>query len=329
MKITVLGAGAWGTALAIHFAKHGYRVSLWAHRPEHAADLREQGENCRYLPGFPFPAGLEIADDLAQSLEGSGLILSVTPTAALRETARAVRECGGGALPILAACKGFEAQSGLLPHQVLQQELPDNPCIGLLSGPSLAQELAQGLPCAVCLASENAAWIKDLAAELNTGVMRLYANTDVIGVAVGGAVKNVMAIATGLCDGLNCGLNARAALITRGLAEINRLAAALGAQTSTLSGLSGVGDLILTCTGPLSRNRQVGLGLAEGKTLQQVLDTLGHVAEGVPAIEEVYQTACRRGIDMPVTAMLYRLMHQELSPQDTVAQLMQRPPVSE
>ena len=207
--------------------------------------------------------------------------------------------------------------------------LPDNQQIGVLSGPSFAQELADQMPCAVCLASENFEWIKQLSAQLNTHVMRLYANDDVLGVAVGGAVKNVMAIATGLCDGLGYGLNARAALVTRGLAEITRLAVAMGAQQKTMMGLAGTGDLILTCTGALSRNRKVGLGLAQGKTLHQVLMEIGHVAEGVPTIEEVHNAAAKYQIDMPITGMLYQLVRNELTARDIVERLMQREPTHE
>ena len=217
----------------------------------------------------------------------------------------------------------------MLTYQVVQEVLPENPRIGVLSGPSFAQELAQQLPCAVCLASENEAWLHGLVQALNTNVMRLYANSDVIGVSVGGAVKNIMAIATGLSDGLNYGLNARAALVTRGLAEITRLAVAMGAHTKTMMGLAGMGDLILTCTGALSRNRKVGLGLAEGKTLHQVLKEIGHVAEGVPTIEEVHNAAAKYQIDMPITDMLYQLVRNELAASDVVERLMQREPKSE
>ena len=267
--------------------------------------------------------------DIGEALEGSELVLAVTPVVGLRGSIELLKQHGGGRLPILTACKGFELDSGRLTFEVVKEVLPDNDKIGVLSGPSFAQELAKQLPCAVCLASENFEWVKTLAAELNTNVMRLYANDDVIGVAVGGAVKNVMAIATGLCDGLDCGLNARAALVTRGLAEITRLAVAMGAQQKTMMGLAGMGDLILTCTGALSRNRKVGLGLAEGKSLHQVLKEIGHVAEGVPTIEEVHNAAYRHQIEMPITAMLYQLVRNELSVSDAVSRLMQREPTSE
>ncbi|HEZ5492482.1 TPA: NAD(P)-dependent glycerol-3-phosphate dehydrogenase [Neisseria meningitidis] len=324
MKITVIGAGSWGTALALHFSQHGNRVSLWTRNADQVRQMQEERENKHGLPGFPFPETLEVCADLADALKDSGLVLIVTSVAGLRSSAELLKQNGAGHLPILAACKGFEQDTGLLTFQVLKEVLPDNKKIGVLSGPSFAQELAKQLPCAVVLASENQEWIEELVPQLNTTVMRLYGSTDVIGVAVGGAVKNVMAIATGLSDGLEYGLNARAALVTRGLAEITRLASAMGAQPKTMMGLAGIGDLILTCTGALSRNRRVGLGLAEGKELHQVLVEIGHVSEGVSTIEEVFNTACKYQIDMPITQTLLQLIRKEMTPQQVVERLMER-----
>ncbi|HEZ1472189.1 TPA: NAD(P)-dependent glycerol-3-phosphate dehydrogenase [Neisseria meningitidis] len=324
MKITVIGAGSWGTALALHFSQHGNRVSLWTRNADQVRQMQEARENKRGLPGFSFPETLEVCADLADTLKDSGLVLIVTSVAGLRSSAELLKQYGAGHLPVLAACKGFEQDTGLLTFQVLKEVLPDNKKIGVLSGPSFAQELAKQLPCAVVLASENQEWIEELVPQLNTTVMRLYGSTDVIGVAVGGAVKNVMAIATGLSDGLEYGLNARAALVTRGLAEITRLASAMGAQPKTMMGLAGIGDLILTCTGALSRNRRVGLGLAEGKELHQVLVEIGHVSEGVSTIEEVFNTACKYQIDMPITQTLLQLIRKEMTPQQVVERLMER-----
>lgn len=324
MKITVIGAGSWGTALALHFSQHGNRVSLWTRNADQVRQMQEARENKRGLPGFSFPETLEVCADLADVLKDSGLVLIVTSVAGLRSSAELLKQYGAGHLPVLAACKGFEQDTGLLTFQVLKEVLPDNKKIGVLSGPSFAQELAKQLPCAVVLASENQEWIEELVPQLNTTVMRLYGSTDVIGVAVGGAVKNVMAIATGLSDGLEYGLNARAALVTRGLAEITRLASAMGAQPKTMMGLAGIGDLILTCTGALSRNRRVGLGLAEGKELHQVLVEIGHVSEGVSTIEEVFNTACKYQIDMPITQTLLQLIRKEMTPQQVVERLMER-----
>lgn len=324
MKITVMGAGSWGTALALHFARHGNDVALWARNPQHIQALQNDRENKHALPGFAFPENLSAHADLAEALEDSGLVLIATSVAGLRGSAELLKTNGAADIPVLAACKGFEQDTGLLTFQVLKEVLPQNNTIGVLSGPSFAQELAQQLPCAVVLASENKAWIESLVEQLNSSVMRLYGSTDVIGVAVGGAVKNVMAIATGLSDGLEYGLNARAALVTRGLAEITRLAVAMGAQPKTMMGLAGIGDLILTCTGALSRNRRVGLGLAEGKELHQVLLEIGHVSEGVSTIEEVFNTACKYQIDMPITQTLLQLIRKEMTPQQVVERLMER-----
>lgn len=324
MNITVIGAGAWGSALAIHFAQHGNAVSLWARNAEQVAVMQADRENRRYLPGFLFPESLQAEPDLAIALADAELVIMATSVAGLRESAEKMRAYGKETTPVLAACKGFEQDSGLLNFQVLQDVLPENKRIGVLSGPSFAQELAQQKPCAVVLASENAEWIEELVKQLNTSVMRLYGSSDAIGVAVGGAVKNVMAIATGLSDGLEYGLNARAALVTRGLAEITRLAEAMGAEPKTMMGLAGMGDLILTCTGALSRNRRVGLGLASGKPLHDVLLEIGHVSEGVSTIEEVFNTACRYQIDMPITHTLLQLIRKELTAEQVVERLMER-----
>lgn len=329
MNITVLGAGAWGTALAIHFSLHQHNVRIWTHNAEHARIMQESRTNERYLPNCQLPENLNVFINLSDALVDSELVLVVTPVVGLRDSVTLLKQLNYGHLPILTACKGFELDTGLLTYQVVKEVLPENNRIGVLSGPSFAQELADQMPCAICLASENLVWAKQLVAQLNNNIMRLYANEDVLGVAVGGAVKNVMAIATGLCDGLGYGLNARAALVTRGLAEITRLAVAMGAQQKTMMGLAGIGDLILTCTGALSRNRKVGLGLAKGKTLHQVLKEIGHVAEGIPTIEEVHNAAAKYQIDMPITDMLYQLVRNELSAQDIVERLMQREPTQE
>lgn len=330
MKISVIGAGAWGTSLAIHFTRSEHIVTLYARNNNDAQELIQDGENKRFLPNFSLPENLTIrALDENNTFATQDLILVVTPTGALREVSEKWIKPYAANIPVLAACKGFEPNTGLLPHQVITEILPDNKNIGLLSGPSFAQELAKGLPCAVCLASENQTWIDDLANKLNNQTMRLYANHDPIGVAVGGAVKNVVAIATGVSDGLEYGLNARAALITRGLAEISRLALALGGKPATMMGLAGMGDLILTCTGSLSRNRQVGLKLAQDKSLNQILAELGHVAEGVNTINEVVRQANKYQIEMPITFVLQSLLDGKLKARDAVEQLMLREPKSE
>ncbi len=325
MKIAVIGAGAWGTALAVHFA-HYHQVIIWSWDTEHNQTMRKERQNQRYLKEIVFPENLIVMDDFALAVEDAELILCVTPVAGLRETLQKIKATGKAKTPFLWACKGFEQQTGLLPHHIVQQELPDHPCYGALSGPSFALELAQGLPCAVCLASSNELWLADLVKTLNTPVMRLYANTDLIGVEVGGALKNIIAIATGVADGLGYGLNARAALITRGLAEISRLADVLGGHSETMMGLSGMGDLILTCTGSLSRNRTVGLLLAQNKTLATALDELGHVAEGVSTAFEARKLAKFNQINLPITEIVCQLLESQIQAKDAVEALMNRAP---
>ena len=329
MNITVLGAGAWGTALAIHFAKQKHQVCLWARDTEHVLQMKQSRCNERYLDGFQFPAELSLETDLQAAIDATELILIATPVAGLRPTLEKLAGNIVNTTPIMTACKGFEVSTGKLPHQVAADVLPEQQHIVLLSGPSFAQELAEQLPCAVTLAAENNAWIEQLCRDLNSPVLRLYASTDLIGVAVGGALKNVMAIATGLCDGLHYGMNARAALMTRGLAEITRLAQHLGAHEHTLMGLSGLGDLILTCTGGLSRNRQVGLKLAENKDLDTILAELGHVAEGVYTVNEAQRLSKQLQVKMPITETLYALFQGQLNSTQVAQALMMRNPTSE
>lgn len=283
-------------------------------------------ENARYLPACPFPADLQPTAELTTALAAE-LLLIAAPLAGLRQTLVGLRErdCQK---PLLWVCKGLEVGTGLLPHQVAAEVVPGIPC-GVLTGPSFAQEVAQGLPTAVTLAADNMDFAKRLVGELHGGNLRLYANDDLIGAEVGGAVKNVLAIATGICDGLGLGLNARAALLTRGLAEITRFGVAMGARRETFMGLAGLGDLILTATGDLSRNRRVGLLLAEGKALDQIIAELGHVAEGVPASREVARRATSLGVDMPITQAVCAVLEGRLTPQQTVEALMARDPKSE
>lgn len=325
LRVAVLGAGAWGTALALAFSDR-HAVTLWSHAQAEIAALTADRENRQFLPGFPFPDALRIEADLRAAVQGTDLALIATPLAGLRSTAKALADVAPD-LPFVWVCKGLEAGTGLLPHQVVAEV---NAAIcGVLTGPSFAAEVAKGLPTAMTLASADAAFAARMAQELHGNHVRIYANDDVVGAEVGGAVKNVLAIATGICDGLGLGANARAALITRGLAEITRFGEAMGAKRDTLMGLTGVGDLILTCTGDLSRNRQVGLGLASGKTLDQVVAALGHVAEGVPAAREVAKRAAALGIDMPITNAVCAVLDGKLKPAEAVARLMNRDPKSE
>jgi glycerol-3-phosphate dehydrogenase (NAD(P)+) len=334
MNIAVLGAGAWGTAISVHFAAR-HNVTLWARDAALAATLRAQRQNARYLPGVTLPPALVITHDFAAAMNGATLVLAAVTTAGLRETlgrmvsmAPMTAAAAGARVPVLWLCKGFEREHARLPHQVCAEVLPGAVC-GALSGPSFAEEVARGQPTALTLASTDAAFAADAARELHGGSLRVYSSTDVVGVEVAGAVKNVMAIATGVCDGLKFGLNARAALITRGLAEITRLGVALGGRAETFMGLAGVGDLILTCTGDLSRNRRVGLRLAEGKPLADILAELGHVAEGVYSAREVARIARERNIDMPVTEAVCRVLDAPASAAQVAQELLSRDPKSE
>ena len=327
MRILMLGAGAWGTALAVNAAAR-HEVTLWARDAAQAAQMREQRENARYLPGFAFPSSLQVADPAAGPLErlaGShDLAIVATPMAGLRGTLQALAEVR---VPVAWLCKGFEAGGqpprGLLGHEI-QAEVAPRLQAGALSGPSFAQEVARGQPTALVAASPHAAVREALVAAFHNPSLRVYANEDLAGVEVGGAVKNVLAIATGLCDGLGLGLNARAALITRGLAEISRLGLALGARPDTFMGLSGLGDLVLTATGDLSRNRKVGLLLAQGQTLAQAVESLGHVAEGVYCARTVVQRAAGLGVEMPIAQAVVGLLDGQLRPAEAVAALMGR-----
>lgn len=327
MKLTVLAAGAWGTALAIAFAAR-HAVTLWSRDPALAARIDAGRENADFLPGHPLPDGLQVSSDFFAATHHADLLLIATPMSGLRPTLERLR-AEGVARPLLWVCKGFEAGSGLLPHQVVADVLGADAACGVLSGPSFAEEVAAGKPTAVSLAAHDLEFARHLAAELHARTLRIYAGDDLVGVEVGGAVKNVLAIATGVCDGLGLGLNSRAALITRGLAEIARLAEALGGRRETLMGLAGMGDLILTCTGDLSRNRRVGLAMAAGKTLAQAVEELGHVAEGVMTAREVERLATRLGVDMPISVAVAALLDGRISAVEAVEQLMSRDPREE
>lgn len=295
--------------------------------------MHAERHNSRYLPGIAFPPSLAVADgDFAALLPGADLVVVGTPMAALRSMLHALRGCTA---PMAWLCKGFEAigdeesgSFGLLAHEV-QALIAPQLIAGVFSGPSFAQEVALGQPTALVAASPHAQVRDALVSAFHSSSVRVYANDDIVGVEVGGAVKNVLAIATGLCDGLALGLNARAALITRGLAEMTRLGLALGARPDTFMGLSGLGDLVLTATGDLSRNRRVGLLMAEGKSLSQAVKSLGHVAEGVYSARTVAQRAQVLGVDMPITRAVVALLDGQLTPADAVALLMGRGPASE
>ena len=365
MKIVILGAGAWGTALAINASQGGSgprSVTLWARDPSQARAMQARRENARYLAGIALPPSLTVRADPAHTLAAlvadADLVIIATPMAGLRSVLEYIRHCKA---PVAWLCKGFEpernvakigadfeavtealvdakgkgngngngnstvnpAAFGLLAHEIQAQVAPEL-IAGVLSGPSFAMEVARGQPTALVASSSHAVVRNALVEAFHSPTLRVYANDDIVGVEVGGAVKNVLAIATGLCDGLNLGLNARAALITRGLAEMTRLGLALGAKAKTFMGLSGLGDLVLTATGDLSRNRKIGLLLAQGKTLQQALDSLGHVAEGVYCARAVVQRATSLGVEMPISSAVVALLDGQVSAAQAVPALMGR-----
>lgn len=334
MNIVVLGAGAWGTAMAVSAALHpsAHAVTLWARDAQQVAGMQAARQNARYLPDIELPSSLALSAGDPLSLASSAdLVVVATPMSALRGMLQALSAVN---VPVAWLCKGFEAAPssgsavGLMGHEVCAQVAPGLRS-GVLSGPSFAQEAARGQPTALVAASPHAT-VRDLLVDAFHGpTLRVYANDDIVGVEVGGAVKNVLAIATGLCDGLDLGLNARAALITRGLAEMTRLGLALGARPDTFMGLSGLGDLVLTATGDLSRNRRVGQALAQGLTLAQAVDSLGHVAEGVYSARTVLARARHLQVDMPITEAVVALLDGQRTPRDAVALLMGRSPVAE
>lgn len=325
MNISVLGAGAWGTAMAIAFAAKN-QVLLWGRNQSAMSAMQADKQNVAYLSGFPFPESLQITSDFATAMAHAagtkGLLVIATSVSGLRPTLEACRAYQPK--NIIWLCKGFEESTQLLPHQVAEQVLGQGVAFGALSGPSFAQEVAKGLPCALTIASKSNELSSLVVQALHVNAMRVYSSDDVVGVEVGGAVKNILAIATGVADGLGLGLNARAALITRGLAEISRLGVALGGRSETLMGLTGVGDLILTCTGDLSRNRKVGLALAQGKSLDIIVQELGHVAEGVRCAQAVRSLAQSLGIQMPITDAVAGVLFDGISLQEMISRLLAR-----
>lgn len=327
MKIVVLGAGAWGTALAISLAGR-HAVTLWARDPAQVAAMRETRRNRRYLPDIPLPETLHLDHDLPAVMRDAELLILAVPVSGLRAT---LQQIAGLPTPVgvIWLCKGFESGTSLLPHQIVREILPATfPC-GALSGPSFAQEVARGLPTALTLSSADAGFAQRMAHALHHSRLRIYSCTDVVGVEIGGAIKNVLAIAAGISDGMQMGMNARAALLTRGLAEMSRLGLKLGGRAETLGGLSGVGDLILTCTGDLSRNRQVGMLLARHQSLPNILEELGHVAEGVYTAREVQSIAARNRVEMPICAAVYRVLYEQLDADKAVEALLSREPGNE
>jgi glycerol-3-phosphate dehydrogenase (NAD(P)+) len=327
VTVAIVGAGAWGTALAIHLATRAAaapRVRLYARSAAQAEAMRDARENVRYLPGLALPGSLEVSADPGRVVDADVLVVA-TPAAALEEAARSWAARGVRA-PLVWLSKGFVAGADgpVLPHQRLAALWPAP--VAVVSGPSFAEEVARGLPTALAVAATAPGTAASVAALLRGDTLRAYETDDIAGVETGGAVKNVLAIAAGASDGLGFGHNARAALITRGLAETARLAVALGGRRETMMGLAGLGDLVLTCTGDLSRNRRVGLALAQGRRLAEILAELGHVAEGVHAARAVRTLAARHGVDMPIAEAVDRVLHEDLPVRDAVTELLRREP---
>jgi len=327
MKVCVLGAGAWGTALAIHLAKNT-PVTLWARDASHLSGMKKSRSNPKYLGDFKFPDLLSLNDNFKESVLNCDFILSAIPTAGFRDALKELKIINFSA-PILWANKGLEVSSAKLPFEVINDEFlnseNDLRSWGVLSGPSFAAELIRGLPTAVTIATNDEEFSNKIAPLFHHNNMRSYTSTDIAGVCVGGALKNVIAIAAGISDGMGFGNNARAALITRGLREIKRFGLKIGSKAETFAGLSGMGDLVLTCTGEYSRNREVGLRLAKGESLQSILDGLGHVAEGVYTAKEVSNRASFLDIDMPITHEVNNVLFREKPAKEAVLDLIQRP----
>jgi glycerol-3-phosphate dehydrogenase (NAD(P)+) len=325
-RIAVIGAGAWGTALAVSLAaRGGHQLSLWAHSPAHAEELTETGKNLRYLPGFTLPADIVITSSLTQAIASADTVLCVTPSQALRSIMEQIAPTLNSTQVLLCASKGIEERTFLRMSQVMSEFSPDNP-IGTLGGPSFAQEVAAAMPTAITIAIDDPLLGKSLQDDFSSASLRAYRNEDVIGTELGGALKNVIALASGVVTGLEFGNNATAAVITRGIAEMTRLAMACGGRRETMSGLSGIGDLVLTCTGGLSRNRTVGVELGRGRNLPEIIAGLnGKVAEGVRSTTAALGLAARYGVEMPITEQMAAILHEDKSPRDAIRDLMARP----
>ncbi len=322
--IAVIGAGSWGTALALQFARGGREVRLWGRDAKQIATIRTDGVNKRYLPDARFPANLRVTADLDACLDGVRDIVIAVPSHGLRETLTRIQPLLDGAARFCWATKGFELSTGKLPHQVAGEILGDDRAMAVLSGPTFAREVGAGLPTAMTIAASDASFADDLAKALSGENFRAYTSGDMLGVEVGGAVKNVLAIGTGMSDGLGFGANTRIALINRGLVEMTRLGVALGARQDTFMGLAGMGDLVLTCTDDLSRNRRMGLALASGKSIEEAQQEIQQVVEGVLAAKAVKQVADQMSVEMPICQEIYRILYEGVPPREAVGALMGR-----
>nr|WP_330385164.1 NAD(P)H-dependent glycerol-3-phosphate dehydrogenase [Woeseia oceani] len=322
--MAVIGAGSWGTALALQLARRGHEVRLWGRDQQQVAAMAADGENRRYLPGAKFPAKLSAVKDLQHCLDDAAIILVAVPSHGLRETLTQLKPRLRDNVRLCWATKGFELSTGKLPHQVAAEVLGDQRPMAVLSGPTFAREVGDGLPTAMTIAANDEQFATDLANALSGDNFRAYTSSDMIGVEVGGAVKNVLAIGAGISDGLGFGANTRIAMITRGLVEMTRLGVALGAQTETFMGLAGMGDLVLTCTDNLSRNRRMGLLLADGRSIDEAQQEIQQVVEGVLAAKAVKEVADKLGVEMPICQQVYRILYEGVSASEAVGALMGR-----
>ena len=324
MKVAVLGAGSWGTALAALLARNGHRTKVWGRNAAQVDAINTLRENTRYLPGIVLPANLQASTDLAATVCDADFILVVTPSHAFTETVQALAPHRKAGVGVSWATKGFEPGSGRFLHEVAADILGADVALAVVTGPSFAKEVTQGLPTAVTVHSEDAEFAQTVAEALHGPTFRAYTGSDMLGAELGGAMKNVLAVATGVADGMNLGLNARAGLITRGLNEMLRLNHALGGRAETLMGLAGLGDLVLTCTGDLSRNRRLGLALGKGQSIREAVASIGQVVESIQTCDEVMRLAERFGIDLPISALVRRVLHEEITPQEGLKLLLSR-----
>ncbi len=324
LTITVVGAGSWGTALAIQLARSGRRTILWGRVEDNLDRLQEVRENEQFLPGARFPDSLQVEPDLSAALASTDIVLVAVPSHVFRRVLNDIRPRLPKAARLAWATKGFEVETGKLPHQVAEDVLGKDIPKAVLSGPTFAREVGAGLPTAMTVAATDETYARKLAESISGETFRAYTSTDIVGVEVGGAVKNALAIGAGICDGLGFGANTRVALITRGLVEMTRLGVALGAQPATFMGLAGMGDLVLTCTDNQSRNRRMGLALAAGKTVAEAEAEIKQVVEGVKAAEAVHRVATQAGVEMPICEQIYRILYEGIEPREAVTALMQR-----
>lgn len=324
IRVAVLGAGSWGTALASLMARNGHQTMIWGRNAEQVRSINEKHENTRYLPGIALPEQLKASTDLAATVRDADLILVVTPSHAFYETIQALAPYRKSGVGVSWATKGFEPGSGRFLHEVAAQILGDDVPLAVVTGPSFAKEVTQGLPTAVTVHSEDADFAQEIAEALHSNSFRAYTGNDMLGAELGGAMKNVLAVATGLADGMNLGLNARAGLITRGLNEMLRLNQALGGRAETIMGLAGLGDLVLTSTGDLSRNRRLGLALGQGQSIKEAVASIGQVVESIQTCDEVMRLADRFEMELPISMLVQRILHEEITPKDGLKMLLSR-----